>query len=340
VPPAARHFPDAPGEMRERLRGLAALVAGQLREDWRGADPLTEVAAYAVSAPGKLLRPLLLLESAASVGGDVHRVLPAAAGTEGAHVASLIHDDIIDGDLWRRGRPAVHVRFGRDRAIVGGDALIFSLFQSLGRCAALGVPPSRIVDAMDVAARAGADLCRGQLLEDDIRVRDDWRLSSYLAMIDGKTGALFGASCRIGGILGGGSPAQADALSEFGTALDRAFQIRDDVLPYVSTAVTMGKSPESDLANRRLTLPILVCRNAVAPATRARLEELMNGPEQIEARHAALIALLHETGAIDVATEMGVRYAQRALDALAPLETSAARATLAYFADAAVRRWS
>src|SRR4051812_22858972 len=114
-----------------RGKSPGAIVPRQLEEDWaRGGHP-PAVCGYAFSAPGKFFRPILLLESATAVGGDLDRVLPAAAGAEGAHVASLMHDDIIDGDELRRGLPAAHVVYGRDDAIVGGDALIFYLFGAL-----------------------------------------------------------------------------------------------------------------------------------------------------------------------------------------------------------------
>jgi len=333
--------PDIEMKTAQRVKLLGGLVERRLKEDWTCGGPLAEVCGYAVGAPGKFFRPILLLESAVAVGGEIDGVLPAAAGTEGAHVASLMHDDIIDDDELRRGLPAAHVVFGRDDALVGGDALIFYLFGALAECAPRGVSAERVVAAMAKAAEAGADLCRGQMLEQQIRDAYDCRVSSYLTMIEGKTGALFRASCYIGAILGGGTTAQAETLARYGTLLGYAFQIHDDLLPFLSSTEDTGKPHSSDLANRRLTLPFLLCRaDADADAdTVAALDELMNGDGELEARHRELTALLVETGAVDRAAAMALRYAEEAVATLSILAPSPSKDSLSYFAEAAVQRW-
>jgi geranylgeranyl diphosphate synthase type I len=322
-----------------RAKRLGELVAQQLSDDWSGADRLAEVSRYSVSGRGKLFRPILLLESAAAVGGEHHRVLTAAAGTEGAHVASLVHDDIIDGDRTRRGRPATHIRFGRDDAIVAGDALIFYLFGALARCYGRGIPAKPIVEAMTEAARAGDELCRGQLMEENIRSTFDCRVTSYLEMIDLKTAALFRACCRIGAVLGGGDPGQVEALGRYGTALGIAFQIQDDLLPYVSTAEEIGKSPSSDLANRRLTLPLLLCRAGGDQARVAELDALLHGSDDLHGRYTRLAGLLTQSGALTEAAEMARDHAEQALAALQAIPDTESRRSLGYFARTAYERY-
>ncbi|MFL6137198.1 MAG: polyprenyl synthetase family protein [Frankiaceae bacterium] len=331
-------FDERAEETLPRVKLLAGLIERRLKQDWTGDGHLNEVCGYAVGAPGKFFRPILLLESASAVGGEIDRVLPAAAGTEGAHVASLMHDDIIDGDAIRRGCPAAHVVYGRDDAIVGGDALIFYLFGALADCASRGVTTERIVTAMAKAAEAGRELCRGQMLEEQIRASYDCRVSSYLSMIQAKTGALFRASCCIGATLGGGTTAEADALGDYGTLLGYAFQIYDDLLPYLSSVDDTGKPASSDLANRRLTLPFLLCRDEGDPATVALLDHLMTGDDELEARYRKLSAVLKDSGAIDRAVATARQYADEAVAALSILAPSASRDTLTYFAEAAVRR--
>jgi geranylgeranyl pyrophosphate synthase len=320
-----------------RLKSLGELIERQLLQDWSADSQLANVCRYAVSAPGKFFRPILLLESALAVGGDAYQVLPAAAGTEGAHVASLMHDDIIDGDQMRRGLPAVHVVFGRDDTIVGGDALIFYLFGALANCADRGVESSRIVMAMNRAAEAGHDLCRGQMLEEAIRSDYDCKLDSYLEMIELKTGALFRASCFIGATLGGGSELAAAALARYGTCLGIAFQIRDDLLPYLSSDEEAGKSRMSDLANRRMTLPFLLCREQAGEQV-AELDALMTGQDDLQGRYERLSYLLNASGSITRAVEMASRYAAEAIDALSILPDSESKTSLCYFARAAADR--
>lgn len=111
---------------------LLSVVKARLGARWRGgAELLDEMCEHALSPPGKLFRPVLLLESARALGGDIQMVRPAAVGAESGHVASLVHDDIIDDDDLRRGKPSVQHAFGVGDAIVAGDALIFDLFASL-----------------------------------------------------------------------------------------------------------------------------------------------------------------------------------------------------------------
>jgi geranylgeranyl diphosphate synthase type I len=331
--------PDGAEEaILHRVKLLGAMVARQLQADWTDVGRLDDVCRYALGAPGKFFRPILVLESASLVGGELDRVLPAAAGTEGAHVASLIHDDIIDGDETRRGQPATHVAFGRDDAIVGGDALLFYLFGALAECGTRGVTADRIVTAMGKAAEAGTDLCRGQLMEEGIRAAYDCRVQSYLEMIENKTGALFRAACYIGAILGGGSTAQCDALARYGTALGIAFQIQDDLLPYLSTSEDAGKQLSSDLANRRLTLPFLLCRAEADAALTVRLDELMSGDDDVEDRHRQLSLLLLGSGAVERAITMALRYTDDAIDALSGFPAIEARTSFEYFAKAAVKR--
>ncbi|MCH6160875.1 polyprenyl synthetase family protein [Streptomyces marispadix] len=204
-------------------------------EDWltaRDGDPLTEQHRWALLPPGKLLRPVLLLESAAAVGGRTEQVEPAATGFELMHAGSLIHDDIIDGDEIRRGRAANHCRYGVERAVVSADALFFAVFETLGECRRRGVSDRLISDATAVIAEAGLDITRGATMELDLSgtLHDD--TESYLEMARLKTAALLRAACRTGAVLAGATAEQADALTEFGETLGIAFQIQDDLLPY------------------------------------------------------------------------------------------------------------
>jgi geranylgeranyl diphosphate synthase type I len=278
-----------------------------------------------------LFRPILLIESACAVGGTIEAVLPAAAGAEGAHVASLVHDDIIDGDLLRRGRPATHAAFGVDDALVGGDALIFYLFMSLARCAK-NIESDRIVEAMAVAATAGIHLCQGQLLEAHITATYDHRLSRYLDMIEGKTAALFRAACQIGAVLGGGAEHHSQALGRYGTMLGLAFQAHDDLLPYLSDPEVTGKPATSDLINRRLTLPILLCRADADAALAAELDGLLTGHDEVDRRFARLRTILNDSGALQRASAMAQTYAEEALATLRVLEPSPSKDSLEFFA--------
>ncbi|WP_255357061.1 polyprenyl synthetase family protein [Pseudonocardia sp. HH130629-09] len=178
-------------------RGLVRSALAERRPDT--GSRFDEMTRYALLAPGKLLRPLMLLTAAEAVGGRREDVLPAAAAVEHLHVASLVHDDIIDNDDLRRGRPSVHARYGVPDAIVTGDALLFEVFAVVAECAA---PPEAVVTAVAELARAGSDLCRGQVQESQLVAPGPGRpgstLDDYLEVAALKTGALFR-----GGVPGG-----------------------------------------------------------------------------------------------------------------------------------------
>ncbi|MFE3781952.1 polyprenyl synthetase family protein [Amycolatopsis sp. NPDC059090] len=299
---------------------------------------------HALNVPGKLTRPTLLIESALAVGGAVAEVLPAAAGTEFGHVASLIHDDIIDQDDERRGRPAIHAKYGVDTAIVAGDALIFQLFRCLAECRQAGVADDRIVTALEILADCGKDLCRGQQLETEIGRRRLLDLDVYLEMIELKTAALFSGACRSGAVLAGGREEWVRALGAYGTKLGIAFQIWDDLLPYVGDPAATGKPAVSDLRNRRLTLPVLLAYRDGGPSASEVLDGALgcNTTDGIsdEAAVRAVEEALRAAGAIDASADMARGQAAAAKQMLEELPPSGSRQRLAGLADRAVDRVS
>jgi geranylgeranyl diphosphate synthase type I len=316
--------------------GLALL--GEIQRHLASESELMAICRYAVLPAGKLFRPILLLQSAMAVGGDALQVLPAAAGTEYGHVASLIHDDVIDGDDVRRGRPSVPFRFGLENAIVSGDSLLFGIFLCLAACRDRGVPDGRIVRALRVVAQAGVDLCEGQSLESRMRGDLSCGVDTYLAMIRGKTAALFQAACQSGAILGGGTDRQVDALGVYGDSLGLAFQMWDDLLAYTSDSEAAGKSAISDVRNQRITLPVIFVEQCGDADERAALRRIISGAEPPAEAHARMLELVTRTGALDASRALAIRYVETALAALRELPTTPSRARLASFAQAVVDR--
>jgi geranylgeranyl diphosphate synthase type I len=348
-----RQLADADQDLAAVLDHYTALVQSELARAWSGAtDPLTEMIQYATVAPGKMFRSILLLESALAVGGRLDHVLPAAVGTECGHVASLTHDDIIDGDETRRGRPAVHRRYGMDNAILTGDALIFELFLRLAACRHRGVTGDRVANALEVVAAAGVKVCRGQVLEAEITSRGYCEIDAYREMAALKTAALFDGACRSGAILAGGSDECSDALGAYGHELGIAFQMRDDLLPYLGDQGLAGKPAASDVRNRRLTLPVLLALQMAEVVDRAELSDLLGlampgaasprdaGAADVAADQATDVvrAVLHRSGALERAMEMARSHAAQARAALEPLPASASRRRLEDFTHRVVER--
>ena len=219
-------------------------------------NSLITISKYALSTGGKMLRGRMLLEACRAVGGDPEEVLHAAAGTEYGHLASLVHDDIIDMDEIRRGKHSVWHAYGSDLAILTGDLFIFEAFHSLSLCRHT-IAAERVARVLEVLSAACIELCLGQVAEMRFTKNCTARSEDYLEMIRLKTGSLFRASLESGAILGGGTEEQIKAVSIYGEKLGLAFQIVDDLLPYTSSEQVTGKPKTSDIKNHRVTLPIL-----------------------------------------------------------------------------------
>lgn len=319
-PPPARSGPEAV------LRGE---IARCVRPCGAGVPVLTEACAAALDPPGKLMRPLLLVYSALAVGGQLEQVVPAAAGLECAHAGSLVHDDLIDRDAVRRGRAAVHARFGPGTAVVAGNSLFFAWFDALAECADRGVPAPRIVAAMRVQARAGREACEGAARElvqtGDLGIP----VEAYLEMARLKTAVLFSAACRIGAALAGAGEGEAAALAGYGEALGIAFQIRDDLLPY--TGGVPDKPSDSDLRNQRPTLPVLLARDHAGPAQREQLAHAFSTPPD-DRSGKRIRELVTATGGLNAAAELARTHIRRALAHLDALPDTTARDRLCAFA--------
>jgi geranylgeranyl pyrophosphate synthase len=325
--------------------GHAALIWRLLADRWdEECSLLGEMCRHALVTPGKLFRPILLLQSALAVGGLVEPVLLAALGTEIGHVASLVHDDIIDADETRRGKPAVHAKFGVADAIVAGDALLFDLFRCLAECRKFGAQDSQIVTALEVVAQAGIDLCRGQSLESELTAAASLDLDLYTEMARLKTGALFSGACRVGGVLSGGSSEEVSALGRYGDELGIAFQMCDDLLTYIGISDDdIGKSMLSDIRNRRMTLPVILAYRQAGPEELKLLSDGLRSPEtDPEADPAAVLSGIRQavmsTGAIGHARDIAAAHARAATVALGVLAPSASREQLAEYADRAINR--
>ncbi|MGV9937800.1 polyprenyl synthetase family protein [Streptomyces olivaceoviridis] len=298
---------------------------------WVGTgDSMLELACLdALFPPGKLLRPVLCVESAKAVGGTADQVLAFAAGLECLHVASLVHDDIVDQDPVRRGRASTVEQYGLAEALVAGDGL------SMAGIAALlsAGPAERVVRAARVTVEALHHMCQGLMRETEIRGDLTCGVPTALSIMRAKTAALTGAACQAGAILAGAAPRQHQALRRYGEQLGMAFQIRDDLLPYTAEDQVTGKTATSDVANLQPTLPVLLAYEAADEADRNRLTTVFRGGTDPVTAHRDILAVLRRTGALAKAARMASSRAEQARaelaglpggDQLAALATSAA----------------
>lgn len=309
---------DALRELATPHEWLLAELRGTHNARWVGSSPLDCICEDAVWPAGKLLRPALLLESCAAVGGDPRDVLAAALGVEYFHAASLVHDDIVDGGTMRRGRPSVAVRYGTEVALLAGDELVFQVFQACAACAGPAVPAQRVVAALGVLAAAGAELCRGQHAEQALRADLDATLDRYCAVAVQKTSALLTASCQVGAILGGGTDEHAAALCRFARCLGVAFQMADDMRPYLGQP-DHGKDVLTDIACCAMTFPLVVARREFGDGGRSVIAEAFSPDTPASVSYRLLADMVQSAQVIDAAVAIvddWVSEAKTALEAL------------------------
>ena len=240
--------------------------------------------APAAHPAGKAVRPTLTLLCAALVGGSPREAVPAGVAVELVHNFSLLHDDVMDGDLTRRHRPTAWAVFGIGGAILAGDALLTLALDVLAESAHPASAPG-----MRMLSAAVQELVDGQCADMEFERRSTVDLAECQGMAAGKTAALMGAACALGGSFGGGSAEEVRHLRAFGEHLGLAFQHVDDLLGIWGDERATGKPVFSDLRNRKKSLPVVYALTSGTPAG-AELAAVYAGTEPLtdeELRRAA-----------------------------------------------------
>jgi geranylgeranyl pyrophosphate synthase len=314
-------------QKRRYARGMEdverRLTAVALRPPGR----LGEACAATLRAGGKRVRPLLTLLCARSDGELGEPVLRAAAAVELLHMATLVHDDVLDRADLRRGRPTVAREHGSAMAVSAGNFLLARAFSEL---AATG-------DAVAVAALSSAAV---GLSEGEVLQRDQTRLvtlarAEYERRCERKTADLFAVACRLGARLSGACEESVAALAEYGRLIGLAFQVFDDILDCSGSEAETGKRPGADVRDGTITLPLLFALE-VQPGLSAPLSR-----EDLDAAQvAAVLRVVNDSGALQRAREVAMRYIEVARDVLDGCPGPVERDLLAQVAAQVVARYS
>ncbi len=308
-------------------RDLHALVEGHFRTSFATDNELiTEAVRRMLAAGGKRLRPRFTLLAADAVGGRAEEYLRLAAFMELIHVATLIHDDVVDGAETRRGVNATAIDFGNRVSVLAGDYLFAWIFKNVTADYAHPIP--------HVLSATLADITDGEVLQLRALADLDTSLSDYVEIATKKTASLFAASAECGALAAGGSPFAVKALRDFGTAFGIAFQMRDDVLDFTADQATIGKPVGNDLRERKMTVPLVLALEAGDPHFRATLERFFEDPSADGERITAMTQAVRAGGGLERTEAVLAGYVERAKQSLAPLGNAAARAELAALADA------
>jgi octaprenyl-diphosphate synthase len=288
--------------LKEVRRFLEAEVATFEEEVAQGAR-------YALAASGKQLRPVLVALSARAAGDLTPHHITGAAIVELVHLATLIHDDVIDSAGVRRQQPTVAARFGNPTAVLLGDCL----FAHALRLAA-GFTTTEVCRVVSAATHA---VCSGEILQTLGKAGLDQPLDHYFRLIELKTAELFALACDLGALLAHASPPRRSALRRFGLAFGTAYQAFDDCLDVFGDEESAGKTLGTDLATGKATLPLLLAHQWASPADRIHLEALL-------ARHgqqpSGLRSLLSRYEAGSRSRQVVESYLELAREALHPLD--------------------
>lgn len=271
---------------------------------------------YLRASGGKRVRPALLLLSCLAVGGDSSRknVIRLATVMEMLHTATLVHDDIIDNADTRRNRTSVNARFGNQSAVLMGDWLYMSAFETSLK--------ERSLEILDILTRLTRKMTEGELIQLTMLGRSDISEEEYFDILQRKTAFLFSACGEIGAILGGANQEQQIALREYGMNLGIAFQLADDVLDFTADEEVLGKAAGADLLEGKLTLPLILLSKK-DESVKNDLERIMLDGDYANVSREILLEKLETAGTIEETRRRAYEYAEMArknLDVLAKTE--------------------
>jgi octaprenyl-diphosphate synthase len=324
---AARRFVEVQRAAAPDMARVDALIRSELISD---VVLINQIGEHIIGAGGKRLRPLLVLLTARACGAgdDEQACIRLAAIVEFIHTATLLHDDVVDESSLRRGRKTANALWGNAASVLVGDFLYSRAFQMM-----VGIDRMAV---MRVLADTTNAIAEGEVLQLLHLGDPDLSEARYFDVIRRKTAILFAAACRLGAIATGQPVEVADALADFGLQLGIAFQIADDVLDYAGDASTIGKHLGDDLAEGKVTLPLIVAQRR-------------GTPEQVEVIRAAIregrrealpqiVAAIRQTDALDQSLDQAREHADLARERLSALPPSNWRDALLTLADYAVTR--
>ena len=287
-------------------------------------------------AGGKRMRPLMAILVAEAVGNRGDQALPFGCALEIIHNFTLVHDDVIDQDPVRRGKPAVHIAYDMPTAIIAGDALFARAYEILADTEVDGERLRRLLRRVSDTVFLVAE---GQQMDVDNEGRSEVSREEYLDMVEKKTAVLFACAAEGGAVIGGGSEEQISAMKEYARLLGIGFQIWDDVLGIKGDAKKTGKPVGSDIRNGKRTLIVVdALERLEGDARRDAFLETLGNEKATDKEVKDAIQLLEDIGSIEHARQFALDYAREAKELLSCLRDCEEREMLREMVDYAVGR--
>lgn len=249
----------------------------------RTPEGLYEPIKYTLSLGGKRIRPVLMLMAYNLYKEDISLIFDIAIGIEVYHNHTLLHDDLMDRSDMRRGKPTVHKVWNDSTAILSGDTMLILAFRYIAAC-----PPEYLKDVIDLFSLTTLEICEGQQLDMEFESRSDVAEDEYIEMIRLKTAVLLAASLKIGGILAGATPEDAENLYKFGVQIGVAFQLQDDLLDVYGNPEVFGKKLGGDILCNKKTYMLIKALELANDQQREQFSHWLNAEnyqpsEKIEA---------------------------------------------------------
>lgn len=322
-------------DIKQQIQQRVALELEAIEEAIRRhLDPevtfVSDVAGHILFSGGKRLRPLLMVLCARLCGYDRPFAISFSTIFEYLHVATLLHDDLVDGAQLRRGKPAAHTLWSPETAVLTGDYLLAKAL-SIAACA----EDTRIIAAI---GNITENMAQGEIHQ--IQRKRDITLSEseYDEVIRRKTAVLFEGACRISALLAKASEQRIQALADYGYHLGMAFQMIDDLIDYTQDAAKTGKAPGADIREGKMTLPLIHGLRHASETEIQWITDLVEGGEISEADFQSLHALLEKWGSFDYTRRRAFSHVEKAKASLGCFEPSELRTLLETVADYCLKR--
>ncbi len=265
---------------------------------------IPKLAQYLISAGGKRIRPLLTLASTALFNGDMEKSYNLAAAVEFIHSATLLHDDVVDESLERRGQKTANLIFGNQASVLVGDFLFSKSFQMMVE--------SRSIEILSILSNAAAIIAQGEVLQLCAINNIETKMPMYLEIIESKTAALFAASCEVGAVISNQNEKTVKAMRNYGTMIGCAFQIIDDALDYIADQKKLGKEIGDDFREGKITAPVIYAMENANKQEYEFWQRTLGYKKQEDTDLNRAIELINKYGAIDKTIKLAQSYSQKA----------------------------
>ena len=317
-------------EVFELLRDdLAAIEREFGRDTVSSVEVITEIGEYLRGGGGKRLRPALLLLSSKLFNREDRTPIRLGAVVEIIHTATLVHDDIIDEALTRRGRPAANTQWGNSKCVLAGDWLYMQAFKIAVQ--------ERNFRVLDVLTELTQQMVEGELLQIQ-KLGKSISMEEHLDLIYRKTACLFSVCMRLGAIVGEATLEQEDKLGSYGRNLGMAFQIVDDVLDLTASEEVLGKPVASDLREGKATMAVIHALERCTADERKKIETILRDRAFNGVTHQQILDILTRYGSLDYAMARAAEFATNARNAICTFPDSEIKRALLWAPEFVVAR--